>query len=62
MSKNDDTCDNCSRRWNVNELFYEAMTYQGPFWVCSDCFDLFAADEEEAIESGMSEEEFRAYE
>lgn len=61
MSQSDDTCDNCRRRWTVDELFYDAMTYQGPMWVCSDCYSSFFANEEEAIKSGMSEEEFREY-
>lgn len=61
MSQSNDTCDNCGRRWHVDELFYDAETYQGPKWVCSDCYSSFFANEEEAIKSGMSEEEFREY-
>jgi len=42
-------------------LFYDAMTYQGPTWVCSDCYSAFFAEEEEAFKSGMSEDDFREY-
>lgn len=59
MSESDNTCDNCSRRWTRHELFSDVTTYQGPRWVCSDCYELYEL-EEEAIEAGMSEEEFRA--
>ena len=59
MSHSNDTCDNCHRQVEVDEVLVDAMTYQGPMRVCVDCYSSFFADEEDAIKSGMDEDEFR---